>query len=121
MDLKTCRWMTRLLYVGCLALAIIALPLDNQILRMGLLGAALALALMVAMVRDKFWRCPKCGKCSPKGARFAANPVGGRCCRREERRCHEVGFLLLGCDVPLKYGNVGAFTGVQQPVGDPHL
>ena len=40
MDLKTCRWMTRLLYVGCLALAIIALPLDNQILRMGLLGAA---------------------------------------------------------------------------------
>ena len=26
MDLKTCRWMTRLLYVGCLALAIIALP-----------------------------------------------------------------------------------------------
>ena len=61
MDLKTCRWMTRLLYVGCLALAIIALPLDNQILRMGLLGAALALALMVAMVRDKFWRCPKCG------------------------------------------------------------
>ena len=45
MDLKTCRWMTRLLYVGCLALAIIALPLDNQILRMGLLGAALALAL----------------------------------------------------------------------------
>ena len=62
MDLKTCRWMTRLLYVGCLALAIIALPLDNQILRMGLLGAALALALMVAMVRDKFWRCPKCRK-----------------------------------------------------------
>lgn len=104
MDLKTCRWMTRLLYVGCLALAIIALPLDNQILRMGLLGAA-----------------PSAEKCSPKGARFAANPVGGRCCRREERRCHEVGFLLLGCDVPLKYGNVGAFTGVQQPVGDPHL
>ena len=34
MDLKTCRWMTRLLYVGCLALAIIAPPLDNQILRM---------------------------------------------------------------------------------------
>ena len=24
MDLKTCRWMTRLLYVGCLALAICA-------------------------------------------------------------------------------------------------
>ena len=120
MDLKTCRWMTRLLYVGCLALAIIALPLDNQILRMGLLGAALALALMVAMVRDS-GAAPSAEKCSPKGARFAANPVGGRCCRREERRCHEVGFLLLGCDVPLKYGNVGAFTGVQQPVGDPHL
>lgn len=76
MDLKTCRWMTRLLYVGCLALTIIALPLDNQILRMGLLGAALALALMVAMVRDKFWRCPKCGKMLPKGGKVRCQSCG---------------------------------------------
>ena len=58
MDLKTCRWMTRLLYVGCLALAIIALP------------------LMVAMVRDKFWRCPKCGKMLPKGGKVRCQSCG---------------------------------------------
>ncbi len=82
MDLKTCRWMTRLLY-GVPGAGNHCPPLDNQILRMGLLGAALALALMVAMVQDKFWRCPKRGKNAPqRGARFAANPVGGRCCRQ---------------------------------------
>lgn len=51
MDLKTCRWMTRLLYVGCLA-------------------------LMVAMVRDKFWRCPKCGKMLPKGGKVRCQSCG---------------------------------------------
>lgn len=94
MDLKTCRWMTRLLYVGCLALAIIALPLDNQILRMGLLGAA-----------------PNAERCSPKGERFAANPVGGRCCNWECNGHDEAGFLPLG-SVSIEYGNAGAFTGV---------
>lgn len=111
MDLKTCRWMTRLLYVGCLALAIIALPLDNQILRMGLLGAALALALMVAMVRDNFGAAPNAERCSPKGERFAANPVGGRCCNWECNGHDEAGFLPLG-SVSIKHGNAGAFTGV---------
>lgn len=61
---------------GAWQLAIIALPLDNQILRMGLLGAALALALMVAMVRDKFWRCPKCGKMLPKGGKVRCQSCG---------------------------------------------
>lgn len=42
MDLKTCRWMTRLLYVGCLALAIIALPWTTRFCAWGSWAAALA-------------------------------------------------------------------------------
>lgn len=76
MDLRTCRWITRLLYVACLVLALIAISLQNQFLRMGLLGAALALALMVAVVRDKFWRCPKCGKMLPKGGKVRCEGCG---------------------------------------------
>ena len=38
--------------------------------------AALALALMVAMVRDKFWRCPKCGKMLPKGGKIRCQSCG---------------------------------------------
>ena len=40
------------------------------------IGAALALALMVAMVRDKFWRCPKCGKMLPKGGKVRCQSCG---------------------------------------------
>ena len=65
MDLKTCRWMTRLLY-GVPGAGNHCPPLDNQILRMGLLGAALALALMVAMVGISSGAAPSVEKCSPK-------------------------------------------------------
>ena len=51
---------------------------------------------MVAMVRDKFWRCPKCGKMLPKGGKVRANPVGGRCCNWECNGHDEAGFLPLG-------------------------
>ena len=39
-------------------------------------ATALALALMVAMVRDKFWRCPKCGKMLPKGGKVRCQSGG---------------------------------------------
>lgn len=76
MDLKTCRMATRLLYVACVALILIALTMEDQKLRMGLLGAALALVIILTMVRDKFWRCPQCGKMLPKSGRARCENCG---------------------------------------------
>ncbi|MFR8334112.1 MAG: hypothetical protein ACLU9S_18530 [Oscillospiraceae bacterium] len=76
MDLKTCRWMTRAALCGLSGAGNHRPPLDNQILRMGLLALPLALALMVAMVRDKLWRCPKCGKMLPKGGKVRCQSCG---------------------------------------------
>lgn len=76
MDLKTCRFWTRILYVICIALILIALTIEGQMLRMGLLGAALALVIILTVLRDKFWRCPQCGGMLPKSGRVRCEACG---------------------------------------------
>ena len=70
MDLKTCRKVSGILYVICLFFAIGSFVVPNEWVQMGLLGAALAVVLIVTLLRAKFWRCPKCGHILPKGRRI---------------------------------------------------
>ncbi len=67
MNLKTCRRIIRVLYILCFVLVLASVFVQNHILKMGLLGAGLALVAVIAVMRDKFWRCPKCGAMLPKG------------------------------------------------------
>ena len=69
MDLKTCRLITRVLYAACFILILLSLTQEREPIRMGILGVALALAIMITVFRYKFWRCPKCGKMLPKSGK----------------------------------------------------
>lgn len=76
MDLKTCRKTTNILYLLCLALFICALMVGNRSIQMGILGGAMAMALMITILRVKFWRCPKCKHMLPKGRKIRCEECG---------------------------------------------
>ena len=76
MDLKTCRLITRVLYAACFILILLSLTQERDPIRMGTLGVALALAIMITVFRYKFWRCPKCGKMLPKSGKIRCESCG---------------------------------------------
>lgn len=76
MDLKTCRLITRVLYAACFILILLSLTQEREPIRMGILGVALALAVMITVFRYKFWRCPKCGKMLPKSGKIRCESCG---------------------------------------------
>lgn len=61
MNLKTCKTVTRMLYVVCIVLVLCAFTAGvGTTLYYGSLGAAIAAALTLGIFRVKFWRCPRC-------------------------------------------------------------
>lgn len=67
MDLKICRRIISVLYILCFVFVMASVFMQSHILKMGFLGAGLALVAIIVAMRDKFWRCPKCGAMLPKG------------------------------------------------------
>ncbi len=67
MNLKTCRRIISVLYILCFVLVMASVFVENHMFKMGLLGAGLAMVAIIVVMRDKFWRCPKCGAMLPKG------------------------------------------------------
>ncbi|MDD7652366.1 MAG: hypothetical protein SOY32_04390 [Candidatus Faecousia sp.] len=80
MSLNACRRICGILTAVAVILVVASLLLENNMLKMGLLGAALALILVSAVLRNRFWRCPKCGRVLSK-----SGPIHCSFCNWEEK------------------------------------
>ena len=78
MDLKTCRLITRVLYVACFILILLSLTQEREPIRMGILGVALALAVMITVFRYSFGAVRNAEECSPKAEKSGVNPAAGK-------------------------------------------
>ena len=76
MDLRTCKTVTRILYVACIALLMAAVAYKAGTVFYCLLGAAMAVAVVLIVFRLKFWRCPKCGAVLPKSGAVRCQQCG---------------------------------------------